>query len=1124
MYDEDYGLKGQLDKILTIEDFLGQITLKLNDLNIFGEHSYQLKPRNNKETVTGTITLVINLNSFELDANSNHVPENEATNFIEQYRMLHLHVFEHVFKTRKTGGEANASNDDIAWIFESIDLYNYRSPSLIYFKDFHFNLLLSYFANKYVISEIHRQIFHLECFYAHFIDLYFLDHSKLALNRDFNHNSMVFAYISYLLNKVSTSYLNKTLNDNDHLNFLRETCILPFKLSNLIMNYRQFYPIKYGETNQLAIKELKETIGLFRTSCNFIQKNLVSRSFLTHLRDTSDSLVQINGYCEKKQFDSIAQCIEISFNTEVNNILYENEKIILGSDDLSNDAAKAHRCDVLSVSSVDSNTCTTNNNNNSNTNEIKLIQDKIDTFMYVFTAKKLLIEIDVNDKYYFNAFTDYFFNRKQFKSICVRLILKELLAQLLDLVSMSQEAILYLHPDDVKQILNLYLFLHRFIIDNNLEKISFYDLINYTFLSNKSISNLSTNSNSNQINLNELFQPFLLVFIREQESKFISYIDKLYDMNKINILADEIDKSLSISTKLSSYSLNSNGETSSSSASNPKYYSSSVTDLFTILHELLDIILQFDTNIDTNLIKNKLLIYIAHVKNEYYKLYHKSNSINPHLTNGETFLRSLRPKKYSITLSELNVPSDDLTIKSCILINNFQKSIELLDDIEHKLNNKTLDKENSIDSTLKSIVEVLEENINYMVKEYCKKFITPFNKSCEFLRLQLFENDNSAIPIIVKFIDDVCYRIFNNKLKICKIVLFDAVFKKLLIEIFKTTLACIEEAIIMRAYNNNNSVNNLLDSKGNETHFIEKFEKLIQFNYKNLNQADHEIISDTQYSTIKIIILRIIDFFSADEEVLKKSCFTELIEYKKVLKSLELNHMSSSSLISLFVQSQKLQNSIDLAKSYGKIRLIVEIKQSVKLFNEFTFILRLIEAVDMKDIKSINYKNNFFSPHADVHVLGPKANDQMKSIKMIEFLAETNKVNFDSKDVFTFKLILFREKVLNDENYLDDYEVQIVVKEAPKLTEKAKVIGVAVLNLNEVLNAAIVWKRLIEKEKDLMFNFNDYTVCGALDLWLPLRAKLKLDEEGVHILKVLDKHKDRSASNFIYLKSISREN
>lgn len=184
----------------------------------------------------------------------------------------------------------------------------------------------------------------------------------------------------------------------------------------------------------------------------------------------------------------------------------------------------------------------------------------------------------------------------------------------------------------------------------------------------------------------------------------------------------------------------------------------------------------------------------------------------------------------------------------------------------------------------------------------------------------------------------------------------------------------------------------------------------------------------------------------------------------------------------------------------------------------------------MADLKSTLLMNNSFqnsmfytSLYAEAHVLGPHSKDQMKYIKITNFNAETGRVEFDAKDVFTFKLMIFRDKILNDDNYLDDYEVQIVVKEVTKFTEKAKVIGMAVLELSDVLNGAIVWKKLIAKDKDYILHFNHFTVFGSLDLWLNLRHKLKVDNTGQHILRVLGKHKDKYATNFIQLKSANRE-
>lgn len=66
------------------------------------------------------------------------------------------------------------------------------------------------------------------------------------------------------------------------------------------------------------------------------------------------------------------------------------------------------------------------------------------------------------------------------------------------------------------------------------------------------------------------------------------------------------------------------------------YYSASVTDFFTIMHELLQTLLSFDSSDPqanlphqmgfVNLIKSKLLAYSAHVKKEFQKIYTEARS------------------------------------------------------------------------------------------------------------------------------------------------------------------------------------------------------------------------------------------------------------------------------------------------------------------------------------------------------------------------------------------------------------------------------------------------------------------------------------------------------------------
>ena len=203
------------------------------------------------------------------------------------------------------------------------------------------------------------------------------------------------------------------------------------------------------------------------------------------------------------------------------------------------------------------------------------------------------------------------------------------------------------------------------------------------------------------VSLGELFQPFLLEYIRLQEDQFIKYAHKIYDVSRINQLAEEIAHMIEHSrvvllsmSSLDAVGLPGNGNTSCGNAgvTSPNgsfnnynynnigglsqsgggmsgvgggsnmglpnelvdkysidlkstkaiydlenYYSASVTDFFTIMHELLQTLLSFDTNDSkanmphqmgfVNLIKSKLLGYSAHVKKEFQKIYNQARSI-----------------------------------------------------------------------------------------------------------------------------------------------------------------------------------------------------------------------------------------------------------------------------------------------------------------------------------------------------------------------------------------------------------------------------------------------------------------------------------------------------------------
>jgi uncharacterized membrane protein YgcG len=291
------------------------------------------------------------------------------------------------------------------------------------------------------------------------------------------------------------------------------------------------------------------------------------------------------------------------------------------------------------------------------------------------------------------------------------------------------------------------------------------------------------------------------------------------------------------------------------------YYSPSVTDLFTILHELLQTILIFDTeNSDlnlpqqmcfVNLIKSKLLTYSVHIKKQYNKIY-RAGSVNYNQNVSKTLLNTLSvlattgmggggghesgggghggTSNRSLSVSDYSQvsPANELTITSCILMNNFQKTVELLDEIQLKLTAKSELKQAVIDQ-LESIKVILREDLDNMVNEYAGEYQRPFIKICQFIQVKIYStfnaknpgnashannmnasgaavgggNDssfdlNKSISMMTNLIDETLYNMLNEKFMICKIVLFDPIFKQLLEAIFKILVKCIEDWVILK--------------------------------------------------------------------------------------------------------------------------------------------------------------------------------------------------------------------------------------------------------------------------------------------------------------------------------------
>ena len=1250
------------------DDFLGQIVLNINELNLNGEQPYKLKQRTEHDVVTGYLVLSISMSVFEVNSNfgansnsnssgsmvqplsdregkreskKNRHGEMERDSYIEQYRHLHKYVFDYMktnYKnkfsqedTQSLASFSTISNNEnsFSWLLDCLPCDYGHVTKTEYFLDQDFNMMLRQFSNRYVISELQKQMIHLECFYNYFIDSCLIEYSHyLTLyKRDHDLNCRILNYMSNLLNTISEQFTPKTFEYENEVknlsvilsdvliaprnfqsnieiinnrNFLQKSFHLPNKLIILISDYRNFYNVKYktyirnnrleydidtgGNNDLLSCKneldELSGVIELFKTSSNFIhnhielknlktsnmkkkmdEQDLVDLFDLTRLKNKFPILnkLSMSFFSSDKQIEILKKCIEISLTNYINKHLTSSKK------DLNRGSAET-------IASKES------ENFNDSIINVNSISNKIESLINIL-SKVLDNEIELNNQIYFKAFSPYksYFEHPNpsFKYICIRLLAKKYLCDVLETIRNDPSIIMKFRADHVKLHLNLYLIIQSFLCENKLDSLALKELISFSYFKNdfelRLINEPLKCKNFMYDSLNEFFQPFLIEFIQIQEDQFIKYINKIYDSDKIRVLAREIASVLHENDeyiKSSSYSLSKFGKESSDSSKRclndvENYYSPSVTDLFTILHELLQTVLLFDSkNSDSNiphqicfvnLIKSKLLTYSALVKKEYQKIY-RVGSID--FFDRKSLLNGSSNKKLSISMINVLQPSDEFTITTCILMNNFKKTIELLDEIEQKLKSKSELRQVVIDQ-LESIKVILNEDLTSMIRDYSTKYKKPLASACELIQMKIYEKNidvKDASDEYNNLVNQTLYNVLNNKFIICRTILFESIFKKLLEEIFKITVECIEESIILKSDQQKITKDSFDERDISESNSGYKgmFKQIESFFNCTINKPasnENSLLNQLQYKTIKNGLKQIVDFFSADGEFLNKHYLLNSNECQSAFKTLDLYLLSSKSLIENFIQSQNMmQNNIDFSKSYGKIRLQVEIKQNPKAEKEFSFGVVFIEIRDLIPVSNSPSESELNStvstssvtqqcqPLIEVVCFGPKIQEQCLgkwNRKLIKYskLDLPSSIYYLKNDIFDFKMSFTVQDLISlkysNDFFLTNHEIQINVYDSVN----SNLIGISILNLNEVFRSALVWKRLKIEDELLSDNFNGNNnpilksklIYGTMDLWLHLRPRLKIDNFGDKILKVLDRHiNDKCATDFIRFKVQSR--
>jgi hypothetical protein len=435
------------------------------------------------------------------------------------------------------------------------------------------------------------------------------------------------------------------------------------------------------------------------------------------------------------------------------------------------------------------------NNNNDN---VSVALAKLE-HLRVLAVEILPLEIQIENTFFSECFTPIIDSQK-FSEICNKVLLTEFLSDLEVVLAQNVDIMAELRMDDVKT--HLYFFI--------LVKQQYFDKYPLSF----QFDNL-------------IMEPFLIEFINRQKDEVVTYLSRINDVElDENDLMDGIEK----------------------------HYSTSLTDLFSIFDEALDIVLYFETNDPTKndpyqlafakLVKSKVLHYIVYLKNKFF----------------------------------FNSERKNVEIPSCVLINNLFKVSQLVGEIKFKLSNRT-DLSAEVKDMFISLMFILNEDVTDIMKILSNSFCIFISNSFSGFSFRLYATPVEKLEVeLPNLINDNFLVLLGKKMFICRNILFDVLFKELVDIVFKITIKCFQGFIL---YDHTEKlVQKFVDEKTRRSSILVRFLHVISNDSGKLGK-------ETLQSSLKNVLEIILNFFCSHGG-LNKAELLKSKEYVSLLKTLDL--------------------------------------------------------------------------------------------------------------------------------------------------------------------------------------------------------------------------------------------
>merc|ERR1719410_768262 len=324
-----------------------------------------------------------------------------------------------------------------------------------------------------------------------------------------------------------------------------------------------------------------------------------------------------------------------------------------------------------------------------------------------------------------------------------------------------------------------------------------------------------------------------------------------------------------------------------------------------------------------------------------------------------------------------------------------------------------------------------------------------------------------------------------------------SVLKRLLKQLWRIVMNCLEKSIVLPPLNEKKGLKNLdaagknvLDASKNVDALMGGFmKKGLNVNVKdakNVMNAVSDISKDDgpksltpkQCAVLENALDVIKQYFHAGGNGLKMSYVNKSQELKSLQHALSLYTQTTDALIKNFVSSQTKQDTP--ASTEGSVG---EVSVQVDLYThpgtgEHKVTVKVVAANDLKTPKTQTFK-----PYVEVNLIGPHLADKKR-----RFETKTKNANWSPKYNETFHFII------GNEDQISAYELHIGVKDYCFGREN-RLIGVSVIQLRDIIDQ------------------------GSCACWLSLGKRIQMDETGWTILRILSQRTtDEVAKEFVKLK------